>query len=93
MSADPLTRLQVVIRGRVQGVGFRWFVRETADRFKVSGWVYNRADGTVEAEVQADAKTLAAFVLEIKTGHPYARVETLETREIPAAAEKGFEIR
>ena len=45
---DSVVRLHVVVRGRVQGVGFRWFVREQARRLDLAGWVKNRDDGGVE---------------------------------------------
>jgi len=52
-----VTRLHVLVRGRVQGVGFRWFVRERASALGVIGWVRNRPDGAVEiaAEGTPDA--------------------------------------
>jgi acylphosphatase len=48
-----------VISGRVQGVGFRWFVQELAALEGARGWVENRPDGRVEAFVQAEAEALA----------------------------------
>ena len=60
-------RLHVVIRGRVQGVGFRWFVRETATRLDLSGWVKNRDDGGVE--VLADGPDASLRLLREALGH------------------------
>jgi acylphosphatase len=49
----------MIVRGRVQGIGFRWFVREHAQRLGVAGWVRNLPDGSVELEVAgADAAIL-----------------------------------
>jgi acylphosphatase len=46
------------VRGRVQGVGFRWFVRERARELAVRGWVRNRSDGSVEVEAEGDLASL-----------------------------------
>ena len=48
-------QLHVVVRGRVQGVGFRWFVREAARALGLAGWVRNRPDGSVEVAAEGDA--------------------------------------
>lgn len=48
-------RLHAVVRGRVQGVGFRWFVREEARALDLAGWVANRRDGSVEVEAEGSA--------------------------------------
>jgi acylphosphatase len=50
--------LHALVRGRVQGVGFRWFVRERARELGIRGWVRNRGDGAVEVEAEGDAGTL-----------------------------------
>ena len=47
-----MTRLHVLVRGRVQGVGFRWFVRERASTLGLVGWVKNRSDGAVEVAAE-----------------------------------------
>ena len=61
-----MTRLHVLVRGRVQGVGFRWFVRQRASSLGLAGWVKNRADGTVEvaAEGSSDAVERLRQILE-----------------------------
>ena len=46
-------RVRLVISGRVQGVGFRWFVREAARRHRLAGWVRNRSDGNVVSKCRA----------------------------------------
>jgi acylphosphatase len=89
----PLTRRHVVVRGSVQGVGFRWFAKELADSLGLSGWVRNREDGSVELEAEGSAGSLDEFVFRLRTGNPSARVD--EIVAVPAAPEgaKGFQIR
>ena len=82
------------IRGSVQGVGFRWFAQQAAERLKIEGWVRNLPNGEVEAEAQGLPESLAMFVKELKDGHPYARVDSVESRQIPPQAPAGtFTIR
>lgn len=91
--SDSLKRLHFLIHGRVQGVGYRWFVREKARELDLGGWVCNRPDGTVEAEAEGAAKTLAAFTELLRSGHPYAQVEKINTSDKRAAGDgKEFEI-
>jgi acylphosphatase len=78
-------RFHLLIRGRVQGVGFRFFTTETARRLGVCGWVRNLPGGQVEAEAEArDRATLDRFQKELRTGNRFAEVDSIEAREIPA---------
>jgi acylphosphatase len=70
-----------VVTGRVQGVGFRWFTRDAASREGVSGYVMNRADGSVEAFVEGDAEAVTRVERAIRTGPPAARVKTVDVIE------------
>jgi acylphosphatase len=70
--------LHVVVHGRVQGVGFRWFVRERARELGVRGWVKNRGDGAVEVEAAGDAKSLNRFRKSLSEGPPGAQVNVLD---------------
>jgi len=94
-ASDPLTRcLHLKIRGRVQGIGYRWFVQQTAQRLQIEGWVRNLPDGSVEAQAQGPAEPLSSFIEELKNGHPYARVESVDRQEIaPRALDGIFAIR
>jgi acylphosphatase len=61
-------RRRVIIRGRVQGVGFRWFVREHARTLRLSGWVKNLPDGMVELEVAGPAEKVAELLAHVADG-------------------------
>jgi acylphosphatase len=70
-----LATVHLEVVGRVQGVGFRWFVREAARRAGVSGWVRNRADGRVEIAVSGSETAIAEVVAAARSGPPGARVD------------------
>jgi len=88
-------RISFRVSGQVQGVGFRWFVKETAAGLGLSGWVRNVADGSVEGEVRGPVPELDNFLNALKAGHSGADVEKTETQELmdSAPAEKDFYIK
>ncbi|MBK3332880.1 acylphosphatase [Persephonella atlantica] len=67
-------RLYAIFAGTVQGVGFRYFVRDKAKKLGVKGYVRNLPDGTVEVVAEADEETLKKFFSEIEKGPPLAEV-------------------
>jgi len=88
-------RVHVTVHGRVQGVGFRYSARAEAERLGVTGWVRNRRDGTVEAELDGPHAAVADMLAWLASGPPGARVTRVDTvdaapAETPAA---GFEMR
>lgn len=87
-------RLHAVVRGRVQGVGFRWFVREAARALDLAGHVLNRADGAVEVEAEGTEDAIARLRRELEIGPPGAQVDDVD--ELPhsgEALERPFTIR
>jgi len=78
---DSIRRLAIVVRGVVQGVGFRPFVYSRAVEEGLSGWVLNAAD-RVQIEVQGRAEALERFCERLRAGPPQARIEALEVRQI-----------
>ena len=87
-----MTRRHVVFRGRVQGVGFRWFAKETADSLGLAGWVRNLRDGSVEAEVEGTPDALDAFERRMRTGNPSAEVDEIVAAASAVKNEKTFRI-
>ena len=71
----------VVIRGRVQGIGYRAWTEYTALERGVQGWVRNRSDGSVEALFAGSAEVVAAMIEACRQGPPGARVNAIDQRE------------
>ena len=75
---DPVMHhLHLVIEGRVQGVGFRYFVLRQAQALGVAGRAWNRADGAVEIEAEGSQESLAEFLDALRLGPSGARVQRI----------------
>jgi hydrogenase maturation protein HypF len=86
-------RSRILVRGAVQGVGFRPFVYRRATALGLAGWVINTSEGVV-AEAEGDPEQIAALVQEIREDPPAnATVDAVETREVAPRWDNGFEIR
>jgi len=72
-----------LVRGRVQGVGFRWFVERQAHILGVAGWVRNNADGAVEVFAQGTREQISNLHSQLMQGPRAARVDTVEVSEVP----------
>ena len=70
-----------LVRGRVQGVGFRWFVEAEAHRLGIAGWVRNNADSSVEVLAQGSNEQLAGLHARLRQGPRAARVDEVEVIE------------
>ncbi len=96
MAGAEFAKVRFIVRGRVQGVGFRRFVYKHARALALSGWVCNRSDGGVEVEACGSAAILNDFVEIVRKGSFISRVDELEivSRE-PSVEERAleFEIR
>ena len=86
-------RVHLRIRGRVQGVGFRWFARETAERLKVGGWARNLPGGEVEAEAEGDGAAVEDFVAAMRKGCPFSRVDRVMRSVSAPKGDATFDIR
>lgn len=77
--------IHLEVRGRVQGVGFRWYVVEMARELRLAGWVKNRADGNVEVAAAGEGDALAKLEAAVTAGPPGARVEAVKRLGMLAA--------
>ncbi len=85
---------EITARGRVQGVGFRWFVQRIALEFGISGYVRNLSDGSVIILAQAEEHLLNSFQVVIHNGTSFIRVDSLEVAKLENAKKyHDFEIK
>lgn len=85
--------MHVLVRGRVQGVGFRYFTRERARRYGLVGWVRNLSDGRVELVAEGVASDLEALVQDVQAGPRQGLVEQCQVSWQPATGHfERFEI-
>ena len=85
---------RVIFEGRVQGVGFRYTVKDLAKGFEVTGWVKNLPDGTVEMQVMGEGAEVKSFVKEISEESALAgNIKSLKIEEFaPLEKFRGFSI-
>jgi acylphosphatase len=90
--ADEEARRWVVV-GQVQGVGYRYFTRQTAQALGIRGWVRNLPEGMVEVQAAGPTERLEAFRAELLRGPRGARVEDVEEERLVQVPNwKGFEV-
>lgn len=89
-----MRRVHVVVDGSVQGVGYRYTMRMVARDAGVTGWVRNRRDGTVEAEVEGTDGQVDEVLAWMAEGPPGSSVTSARVTELDAtASESSFEVR
>jgi acylphosphatase len=77
-----MIRYLIIAKGRVQGVGFRYFAQITAYRLNLTGWCKTLMDGSVQIEIQGLEKNVLSFISTIKTGNNFSRVEDIDLQSI-----------
>jgi acylphosphatase len=85
------SKKHIRISGRVQGVGFRHFTRQTAQQLNLNGWVKNLPDGSVEAVLAGDLESMQQMLEELKKGPRMARVDDLSVDEESEALKESFD--
>jgi acylphosphatase len=88
-----VVRRRVIVRGFVQGVFFRSSTRRLAQQHGVSGWVANRADGSVEAVFEGEASAVERLVAFTRTGPRGAQVQSVDVSEEEPQGLRGFSTR
>jgi len=83
---DSIEARRFIVRGRVQGVGFRWFVEREAHILGIAGWVRNNANGSVEVMAQGTREQLSGMRSRLREGPRAARVDGVEESEARTSA-------
>lgn len=88
-----MIRYLIIIDGRVQGVGFRYFTQLEASKLKLTGWVKNLVDDRVEIEIQGLEENVYTFISLLKKGNNFSRVDDVSLTSIPLVYdEKKYKI-
>jgi len=92
-SENTLEAKRYIVRGRVQGVGFRWFVEREAHTLGIAGWVRNNHDCSVEVLAQGNRHQLSGLHSRLREGPRAARVDTVDVSDAsPVAGLNSFRI-
>lgn len=88
-----MNRIKVIFSGRVQGVGFRYFVQINAINYNLTGWVKNLSNGNVLLEVQGNNDTINKFLNIIKKGNGFSKIIDMTITSLPVnLKEKKFKV-
>ena len=86
---DDLARVDAVVRGRVQGVGFRYFAWREAQDLALEGWVANEPDGSLRCVIQGPRARVEAMLGRLEEGPAGAIVERVDTTWLPVSGSLG----
>jgi len=85
--------VRVIVRGKVQGVGFRDYTQMQAQALKLDGWVRNRRDGTVEALLSGEKSVIERMLIALRVGPPHSAVINVRSEpEEETTVEPGFRV-
>lgn len=88
-----LQQIHVLITGKVQGVGYRFWTVNQAEKLGINGWVRNLADGSVEAVFEGDSQAIEQMIQACYTGSRAAVVEHVKVERGTFASIEGFKLR
>jgi acylphosphatase len=87
-----MIRKHTIVRGEVQGVGFRYHAQATATHLGVSGYTRNLTDGTVELEIEGDESAVERMLEWLGVGPAWATVTAVDVTDVAPTGETGFRI-
>jgi acylphosphatase len=90
---EDVPAYRFVVQGRVQGVGYRYFVLRQAGALGVTGFARNRPDGSVEVVAEGEAQALADLESRLREGPAFSEVTTVERETVSPRGDGGFHIR
>lgn len=73
-----MPRYNIIVSGRVQGVGFRYFVQTLANRLNLKGWIKNLDNGDVQMELQTSEENLELIMEKLKKGNGFSKVSNMK---------------
>ncbi|WP_291857623.1 acylphosphatase [Marinilabilia sp.] len=88
-----MKRVRLIIGGRVQGVGFRYFVKENACRLHINGYVKNMPGGNVEVDAEGETENLESFIEKCRIGPPQSEVSSFQVYDVAVYGYTRFRIR
>lgn len=89
-----MIRYSIIVDGRVQGVGFRYFTQIESSKLNLTGYVKNLMDQRVEIEIQGSEENIYKFISSIKKGNNFSRVDDMSLTNIPIVSdEKKYTIK
>lgn len=92
--SDNLKTIQILISGRVQGVGFRYFTESLADKYPVNGYVKNTLDNRVEVVCQGETEDIDQFINELRKGPAFSVITDVNIEELKTDRDyNSFEIK
>jgi acylphosphatase len=91
-AAHSMMTRRYIIHGRVQGVGFRYFVTRIADAFDIRGYVRNAPDGSVEIVASGERENMQGFREQVEIGPSGARVDRVSAEEMEERKFDGFRV-
>ncbi len=77
-----MIQLRIIVSGKVQGVGYRYFSQMKAVQYGVKGWVKNLADSSVEIIAQGEKGQLEPFIADLRKGNPFSKINNMEITEM-----------
>lgn len=86
-AGEAQARLEAHVHGRVQGVGFRYFVLEKASQLRLRGWVANDPDGALSVLAEGPRSSVERLLAALEAGPPAARVDRVDRTWSPATGE------
>lgn len=89
---DGYLARDVTVRGMVQGVAFRWTTLQRAEQQRVTGWVRNETDGSVQAHLEGSPDAVANVIAWMRHGPSGADVEALEERQSEIVGHRSFDV-
>jgi acylphosphatase len=78
IASSSLAAVHLYIRGRVQGIGYRYYAEQTATSLCLSGWVRNLLNGDVEAEAEGPRPVIEQWIIQLREGPPLARIDHIQ---------------